>query len=68
MSVSVYMWVKGGGGDAVRAIVDIQTAVAAYYISKHLLLFIFELHDYLLPSSTGILTAIQRQTVLTTYL
>ena len=36
-----------------------QTAVTAYFLSKQLLLFVFELQDYLLPSSTGILTAVQ---------
>ena len=33
-----------------------QTTVTAYLYSKQLLLFVFELQDSLLPSSTGILT------------
>ena len=45
-----------------------QTVVAAYLKSKQLLLFAFELQDSLLPSSTGILTAVQRQTAVTAYL
>ena len=35
---------------------------------KKLLLFAFKLQDSLLPSSTGILTGVQRQTVVTAYL
>ena len=44
-----------------------QTAVTAYFSSKQLLLFVFELQDSLLPSSTGILTAVQRQTAVPAY-
>ena len=44
-----------------------QTAVTAYLSSKQLLMFGFELQDSLLPSSTGILTAVQRQTAVTVY-
>ena len=46
---------------------DVQnkTAVTAYFSSKQLLLFVFELQDSLLPSSTGMLTAVQRQTAVT---
>ena len=44
-----------------------QTAVADYFSSKQLLLFVFELQDSLLPSSTDILTAVQRQTAVTAY-
>ena len=35
---------------------------------KRLLLFVFELQDSLLPSSTGILTAVQRKTAVTAHL
>ena len=45
-----------------------QTTVAAGFSGKQLLLFVFELQDSLLPSSTGILTAGQRQTAVTAYL
>ena len=45
-----------------------QTAVTAYFTSKQLLLFVFELQDSLLPSSTGILTTEQRQTAVTAHL
>ena len=44
-----------------------QTAVTAYFASKQLLLFVFELQDSLLPSSTGTLTVVQRQTAVTAY-
>ena len=44
-----------------------QTAVTAYFISKQLLLFVFELQDSLLSSSSGIMTAEQRQTAVTAY-
>ena len=44
-----------------------HTAVTAYSESKQLLLFVFVLQDSLLPSSTGILTAMQRQTAVTAY-
>ena len=40
----------------------------AHFKSKQLLLFVFELQDSLLPSSTGILTAVQRRTAVTAYL
>ena len=55
---------------AVTAYFSIQqllTAVTAYFTSKQLLLFAFKLQDCLLPSSTGILTAVQRQTTVTAY-
>ena len=42
-----------------------QKAATAYLKSKQLLLFVFELQDSLLPSSTGMLTAVQRQTAVT---
>ena len=44
-----------------------QIEVAAYFTSKQLLLFVYKLQDSLLPSSTGILTAVQRQTAVTAY-
>ena len=44
-----------------------QIAVAVHFTSKQLLLFVFELQDYLLPTSTGILTAVQRQTAVTAH-
>ena len=44
------------------------TEVTAHLKSKQLLLFVFELQDYLLPSSNGILTAAQRQIAVTAYL
>ena len=50
-------------GDAQR-----QTAVTADLKSQQSLLFVFELQDSLLPSSTGILTAMQRQTAVAAYL
>ena len=37
------------------------------FSSKQLLLFVLEMQDSLLPSSTGILTAVQRQTAVTAY-
>ena len=37
---------------------QLQTAVTGYLKSNQLLLFVFELQDSLLPSSTGILTAV----------
>ena len=48
--------------------VQMLTAVTAYFTSNQLLLFVFELQDSLLPSSTGILTAAQRQTAVTAHL
>ena len=50
-----------------RFVMESQTAVTAYFSSKPLLLFVFDLQDSLLPSSTGILTAVQRQTAVTAY-
>ena len=47
---------------------QIQTAVTTYLKSKQVLLFDFELQDSLLPSSTDILTAVQRQTAVAAYL
>ena len=44
-----------------------QTALTAHLKSQQML-FVFELHDYLLPSSTGILTASQRRTAVTAYM
>ena len=44
-----------------------QTAVTAYFTSTQLPLLVFELQDSLLPSSAGILTAVQRQTAVTAY-
>ena len=49
------------------AIKNWQTAVIAYFTSMQLLLFVFELHDSFIPSSIGILTAVQRQTAVTAY-
>ena len=45
-----------------------QAAITAYFTSKQLLLFVFELQDYLLPSSNGILTPVRGQTTVTAYL
>ena len=45
-----------------------ETTVTAYLTSEQLLLFVFELQDSLLPSSTGIITAVQRQAEVTDYL
>ena len=48
-----------------------QSDVTDYLSSKQLpwlQLFVFARHDYLLPSSTGILNAVQRQTAVTAYL
>ena len=48
--------------------VQSQTTVSDYFWNKQLLLFVFELHGSLLPSSTGILTAVQRKTSVTAHL
>ena len=45
-----------------------HTAVTAYFSSKQLVLFVFELQDSLLLSSTGLLIAVQRQTTETDYI
>ena len=44
-----------------------KPAVTAHFSSNQLLLFVFELQYSPLPSSTGILTAEQRQTAVTAY-
>ena len=44
-----------------------QTAVTAYFSSEQLLLFVFELQDSLLPSSTDMSSVMQRQTAVAAY-
>ena len=51
-----------------NALFVVHTAITALFQSKQLLLFVFKMQqDSLLPSSTGILTAMQRQTAVTAY-
>ena len=46
------MWKRKTGCNSISAAVQRQTAVTAYFSSKQLLLFVFELQDSFLPSST----------------